>query len=67
MTCSICDREEGHKATNRFGWRDINPDTPLGAMATCSFCGTLSVCPDCVCERDCCEAKDAIAASLFAT
>lgn len=53
--CSICGREEGHKAMNRAGERDLNPDTPLGPMETCSFCGTLSVCPDCVHERDCCD------------
>lgn len=61
MKCSVCTRQEGHRATNRFGGPDLNPDTPLGAMETCTFCGTLSVCPDCVCERDCCELRDAIA------
>lgn len=59
-SCVICEREEGHKATNRFGERDLNPDAPLGAMETCSFCGTLSVCPECVHERECCENLDEI-------
>lgn len=62
MKCSVCDREKGHKATDRFGYPDPNPDTPLGAMQTCTFCGTLSVCPDCWHERDCCEEREKLLA-----
>jgi len=57
-TCSICHREEGHKATDRFGEPDQNPDTPLGSMGSCVDCGSLSVCPDCLHERDCCRDRD---------
>lgn len=53
--CMVCGRPSGHKATNRFGERDVNPDTPLGPLRGCAFCGTAKVCPDCWHELDCCE------------
>lgn len=61
--CTVCKRQEGGGSTNRFGERltyggspqpDLNPHVPLGAMETCPSCWTLSICPDCLHEGDCC-------------
>lgn len=60
--CSVCGRRPGHedKARDRFGGPDPNPETPLGELETCVFCGLLNVCPDCYIERECCELKPKI-------
>ena len=52
--CLVCERLEGHKALNRFGERDLNPDCPLGQMEQCTECLLQSVCPECLHERECC-------------
>lgn len=52
--CTICKRSPGPAPLNRFGYPDPNPDVELGPLATCQFCWTLQVCPDCLHERDCC-------------
>jgi hypothetical protein len=48
--CEVCGRPEGDES-------DGPP--PLGALEKCDVCGRL-VCPDCLCEADCCflDAED---------
>ncbi len=59
--CTICERRPGDKPFNRFGERDPNPDTPLGALDLCESCNTANVCPECLLMRECCEAKGELA------